>query len=147
MAKKFYTTPLDFSSIFTNGSLSIPTCTEKESIDRNIELLISTYPGEHRFNKNWGCRICEMDFINVNSLKNWEDEFKKHIKESITRFEKRLANLLIEIQIADVSHQDDTQKTVAIKKRLTVYINADLVSTGEKCGFRYIMYLGPLSTE
>lgn len=147
MDKEYYKTPLDFSAVFTGGALSIPTCTEVESIDRYIELLLSTYPGEHRFNRNWGCRIWEMDFVNVSSRKQWEDDFKGFIKEAITRFEKRLKNVSIEIHIAEVSHRDSEVKTVAIKKRVTVYVGANLVSTGGKCGFRYIIYLGPLSTE
>lgn len=147
MDKKYYKIPLDFSTVFTTGTLSIPTCGERDSIDQHIELLLSTYPGEHHFNKNWGCRIWEMDFVNVNSRKQWEDEFNGYIREAILRFEKRLTDLLIEIQIAEVSHQDDVLKTVAIKKKVTVYVNANLVSTGEKCSFRYIIYLGPLSTE
>lgn len=146
MDKKYYKIPLDFSPIFTDGTLSVSSCTEMESIDQHIELLLSTYSGEHRFNRNWGCRIWEMDFVNVSSRKQWEDEFKGYVLDSIEHFETRLKNILIEIQAAEVSHQDREVKTVAIKKRVTVYVNANLKSTGEKCGFRYIIYLGPLTT-
>lgn len=147
MNKHFYKIPLDFSSIFTNGTLSIPSCSEMESIDQYIDLLLSTYPGEHQFNKNWGCRIWEMDFVNVKSRKQWEDDFVRYAKEAIARFEKRLKDVAVEIHIAEVSHSSDEVKAVAIKKRVTIYVNAHLVSTGEKCGFRYIIYLGPLSTD
>lgn len=147
MDKKFFRVPLDFSSIFTSGTLAVETCSERDSIDQNIELLLSTYPGEHRFNKNWGCRIWEMDFVNVSVRKQWEDEFKGYIREAIEQFEKRLSGLVIEIQISEVSQHDEILNTTAIKKRVTVYVNANLVSTGEKCGFRYIIYLGPLSAE
>lgn len=147
MDKKYYRAPLDFSSIFTSGTLAVGTCSERESIDQNIELLLSTYPGEHRFNKNWGCRIWEMDFVNVNVRKQWEDEFKGHIRNSIEQFEKRLSSLAIEIHISEVSQHDEILNTTAIKKRVTVYVNGNLVSTREKCGFRYIIYLGPLSAE
>lgn len=147
MDSTYYKIPLDFSAIFTSGTLSIPFCTETESIDQYIELLLSTYPGEHQFNKNWGCRIWEMDFVNVSSRKNWEDDFKRYVRQAIERFEHRLKDVSIEIRIEEVSHQDSEVKTVAIKKRVTVYVGARLKSTGEKCGFRYIIYLGPLSTE
>lgn len=147
MKKTFYKLPIRFDSIFDETSGEMPMCTEKESIDQNIELLLTTCPGEHKFNKNWGCRIWNMDFELVYSRKEWEEQFTSYILYAVQMFEQRLKNVTVAIQILEVAREDSVMKTTAIKKKVMVYINGILLSTGAPCGFHYALYLGPLSTE
>lgn len=147
MNKTFYKLPIRFDSIFDDTSAEMPMCTEKESIDQNIELLLTTCPGEHKFNKNWGCRIWNMDFELVYSRKEWEEQFLAYILEAVLQFEKRLKDITASIQVMEVAREDSVMKTTAIKKKVVVYINGTLVSTEAPCGFNYALYLGPLTTE
>ena len=49
--KNNYKIPLDFSSFFDEKKGGLGKCTEVESIDAHIELLITTYQGECSFDK------------------------------------------------------------------------------------------------
>lgn len=143
----YYKLPLDFSSAFMEDGSEMQRCNEIESIDQYIELLLTTCPGEHKFDKQFGCRIWEMDFENVISRKEWESSFVTYISEAIRTFEKRLKDLNVNISVNDVVRKDHGLQTTAIKKEVIVMVESRLVSNNEPCTFRYALYLGPLSTE
>lgn len=147
MKSRFYKLPIKFDSVFHESAASMEVCSEIESIDQNIELLIKTCPGEHKFDKSFGCRIWEMDFERIVSRKKWEESFVSYISESISNFEKRLKEVAVNIDIMEVAREDHVMKTTAIKKRVEVNIRAVLVSSDEPCSFKYKLFLGPLSTE
>lgn len=147
MNQSFYKLPIKFDSIFDETGGEMAMCSEQESIDQNIELLITTCPGEHKFNKNWGCRIWDMDFELVYSRKEWENDFAAYILKAVQDFEQRITGVTTSIQVMEVAREDLAMNTTAIKKKVMVYVNGTMVSTGEPCGFKYALYLGPLSTE
>jgi phage baseplate assembly protein W len=147
MENQYYKLPIKFDSVFNEEGKKMVTCSEASSIDQYIELLLTTCPGEHKFNKNFGCRIWDMDFERVVSRKKWEDDFIAYISEAIQTFEKRLKDVSVSISIKDVARQDYALQTTAIKKEVIVYVASRLVSNNEPCKFHYALYLGPLSTE
>lgn len=147
MNSKYYSLPLNLSTVFRDDGEKMKMCSEVESIDQYIELILMTCPGEHKFNKEFGCRIWEMDFENVISRKEWLDAFTTHVTNAITGFEKRLYDVSAEISINDIARQDQITKTTAIKKEVKIYVTSRLISNGEPCKFYYALYLGPLSTE
>lgn len=130
-----------------SGDYNSISCSELESIDQYIDLIITTCPGEHKFDKNFGCRIWDMDFERVVSRKKWEEDFSTYIKEGVENFEPRLNNITVTLNIMEVTREDQVMKTTAIKKRVTVLIRGRLLSSGEYCVFKYNLFLGPLSTE
>jgi phage baseplate assembly protein W len=147
MQKQYYKLPIRFSSVFDEDGRRFAVCDELSSIDQYIELLLTTCPGEHKFDKSFGCGIWDMDFESVTSRQNWKDSFTAHILKAIQTFEKRLQDVSVEIEINDVARHDYTLQTTAIKQEVQIRVRAQSVSTGEPCGFRYVLYLGPLSTE
>jgi phage baseplate assembly protein W len=147
MAQGFYKLPIRFNTVSDETVVKISTCSELESIDQNIELIITTCPGEHKFNKNFGCRIWDMDFERVVSRKQWEESFTAYVLQAVQDFERRLKEVTVFLHVMDVTREDYVMKTTAIKKRVEVFVNGRLVSTNETCGFKYILYLGPLSME
>ena len=42
----YYKIPLQIENLFAEEASHFETCTEKESIDQNLELIFTTYPGE-----------------------------------------------------------------------------------------------------
>lgn len=144
---RYYKLPIRFDSVFNEETENMGTCSEVNSIDQYIELLLTTCPGEHKFNKNFGCRIWDMDFERVVSRSKWKDDFTICILEAVQLFEKRLKDVTVQINIKDVTREDYTLQTTAIKKEVMVYIDSHLVSNNEPCKFQYALYLGPLSTQ
>ena len=147
MDAQCYKIPIRFHSFFEENGKPMLTCNEVESIDQHIELLLTTCPGEHKFNKSFGCRIWDMDFERVVSRQKWEDDFTTYILEAVRTFEQRLADVTVAIQIMEVTQEDTQIKSTAIKKKVIVHIKGRLVSSNDYCSFRYKLYLGPLSTE
>ncbi|PXV63765.1 phage baseplate assembly protein W [Dysgonomonas alginatilytica] len=147
MKTQYYKLPIQFDFVFGDETSQMPKCSEKESIDQYIELLLTTCPGEHEFDHEWGCRIWDMDFENVTAKSDWEEKFKGHILSSVQRYEERIKDISLELTIDDVARIDYNLQTTAIKKQVLVRIIASLLSTGEKCCFNYALYLGPLSTQ
>lgn len=134
-------------SVVIDGAQSMESCSQIESIDSYLELLITTCPGEHKFDKNFGCRIWDMDFENVVSRKEWVDQFKAHVQDSVERYEKRLANITVYVDVMEVTQEDRLAKTTSIKKKVAVKITGTEVTTNMSCAFKYALYLGPLSVE
>lgn len=143
----YYKLPIKFDSVFDEDGKGMETCSEISSIDQYIELLLTTCPGEHKFDKTFGCRIWDMDFERVVSRKKWIDDFTAYVLEAVSAFEKRLKDVSVSISIRDVTREDYTLQTTAIKKEVMVYIDSRLVSNNEPCKFKYALYLGPLSTQ
>jgi phage baseplate assembly protein W len=141
----YYKLPLDFSSVFIEDGKKMKICNEVESIDQYIELLLTTCPGEHRFNKQFGCRIWNLDFESVVSRKEWEGSFVDYVSEAVLTFEKRLKDVKVSISVNDVARKDYGLQTTAIKKEVIIMIESRLISNDEPCKFRYVLYLGPLS--
>lgn len=110
-------------------------------------MLIDTAPGEHAFDKDFGCEIFYLDFESIISHTRWEGQFSDYITQAITRYEKRLTNVNVRVIIDDTTRQDNVFEASTIKKRVQVYVYGNLVHTGEKRCFYYVIYLGPISTR
>lgn len=149
METKFCKLPLDFEALLNEdvGNNRLASCNEIDSIDQFIELLISTAPGEHAFDKEFGCEIFYLDFESIVSHTRWEGQFSEYITKAITRYEKRLTNVYVRVSIDDATLQDSVSGVSTIKKRVQVYVYGTLVHTGEKRCFYYVIYLGPISTR
>lgn len=57
--KTFCKLPLNIKDLLSEDvkHSRLQTCSEKESIDQFLNLLISTSPGEHDYDKEFGCKI------------------------------------------------------------------------------------------
>ena len=149
METKFCKLPLDFGALLSEDveNSRLASCTEIESIDQFIEMLIDTAPGEHAFDKDFGCEIFYLDFESIISHTRWEGQFSDYITQAITRYEKRLTNVNVRVIIDDTTRQDNVFEASTIKKRVQGYVYGNLVHTGEKRCFYYVIYLGPISTR
>lgn len=147
MIDKYYSIPLKLASISEGESEPLEMCSEQSSIDSFLELLLTTYPGEHKFDNKWGCRIWDLDFEIITSKNKWESRCTDFVTQMVIDYEPRLKNIDVTVRIGDVTRTDGVFNTPIIKKKVSIYINATMRSTGEKCCFYYKLYLGPISSE
>lgn len=119
METKFCKLPLDFGALLSEDveNSRLASCTEIESIDQFIEMLIDTAPGEHAFDKDFGCEIFYLDFESIISHTRWEGQFSDYITQAITRYEKRLTNVNVRVIIDDTTRQDNVFEASTIKTR------------------------------
>lgn len=147
MTNKYYKTPLKLKAFFEDNNTQLAHCSLLESIDQNIELILTTCPGEHGFNADFGCKIWDMDFERVLSRSKWEESFTAHIEEAVKENEKRLTNVKVKIIMKDVQWEDGISQTTSIRKKVDVIILGNIEESGQNCGFKYSLFMGPLSSD
>ncbi|MDR0794736.1 MAG: GPW/gp25 family protein [Tannerella sp.] len=142
---EFYKTPLLFTRLFESGDLS--RCDEPQSIDKNLELIITTCPGEHKYDPGFGCDIWFLDFENVISVKRWENEFMSFISKAVRKYEPRICERKTTVHFFDVKNQHELSGAISIRKRVDIKIDATIISSGKQCRFSYSLYLGPITSN
>lgn len=138
--------PLLFPRLFASGK-DLSRCDENESIDRNLELILTTCPGEHKYDPGFGCDIWDLDFENVVSVQRWEGEFVRCISAAIQKYEPRISRVDPSVHFLDIKNQHEFSGIVSIRKRADIRIDAVITGSGKKCCFYYSLYLGPLSSD
>lgn len=142
-----YTFPADFSRLFETDISNLANQNEKDSIRQNLELIISTSPGEHKYNPKYGCRIWNLDFERVESRSFWEGQFFQFISEAVNEFEPRLYDYQVTVNFSDTKREEIIMKAVFIKTKVNIRIDAKMINTGEKFKFTYSLFLGPLNPD
>lgn len=147
MKKGYYKLPLDIGKFFSESGGNLERCTELESIDQHLGLLLVTHRGEHGFNQQYGTKLWELDFENIVSRSAWEDRFVGYIRQAVTQHEKRIRDVEVKIDVRDMVREEVSMKGYSVRKRVDIIILATVISTGQRHGFKHIIYLGPLSKD
>lgn len=143
MSSSFYKYPLSLARVFENQDLT--RCDLGESISQNIQLIITSSHGEHRYNEQFGCKIWDMDFELVMSQRIWEEKLRQSLLAGIIEFEKRIEKVDIDVQISEVENFQPIHKYIAIKRKVDIIVRAIIVETGEKYNFHTDLYLSPVA--
>lgn len=140
---QFLKLPLKFKSFFNDGR--IDRCTIKESIARNLHLLITTMQGENLQNDYYGSKFWDDDYDIHLSSDDRKEKIKNSIKEQIDKFELRLEQVEIEANIkqSEVFRQQGSQ----LRYRLELIVRGLLVRTKEPFVFKTGFFLGPLMLD
>jgi len=140
---QFLKLPLKFKSFFADGR--IDRCTIKESVARNLHLLITTMQGENLQNDNYGSKFWDDDYDIHLSSDDRKEKIKSAIKDQIARFELRLEQVDIDVNIkqSEVYRQQGAQ----LRYRLEIIIRGLLVRTKEPFVFKTGFFIGPLMLD
>jgi phage baseplate assembly protein W len=142
-----YKLPIDFSRLFESDIRNLTTQNEKDSIRQNLELILTTSPGEHKFNPQFGCKIWNLDFERVESRGIWEENFIKFILDAVKQYETRICDVEVSVVFADAKREDLLMKAVFIKTKANIRIKSRLKEGGERFSFSYSLFLGPLNPD
>ena len=143
MSLDYYKYPVEISRIFQNRDLK--KCDIGESISQNLQLIIVSHNGEHRYNPTFGCEIWDMDFDLIMSLRLWEEKLRLSLQNAISENERRIENADIDVKITEVEKKFNGNEFVSIKRRVDVYVKAIIVETGETYRFHTDLFLSPVS--
>ena len=147
MSMMNYKLPIDYSRLFESDIRNLTTQPVKDAIRQNIELILTTSPGEHKFNPQFGCKIWNLDFERAESKGVWEDQFQQFISEAVNLYEPRIHDVEVYVGFSDAKREDATMKAVFIKTKANIVINARLNDTDEKVSYSYSLFLGPLNPD
>jgi len=142
-----YKSPIDFSRLFESDVRNLSIQNEKDSIKQNLELVISTNPGEHKYNPQYGCKIWNLDFERVESKSLWEELFVKAIAEAVNLYEPRIHDVEVHVNFVDTKREEVSTKATFIKTKANIRINAKLINTDERFSFVFSLFLGPLNPD
>ena len=143
MDKEFYKYPVNFSRLIQNDNLE--KCSLGESISQNLQLIIISHHGEHRYNPSLGCEIWDMDFDLIMSLKVWEEKLRRSLETAIYRNEIRIEKTDIEVKVSEIEKKTASDKYTVIKRKVDIFIKAKITETGEAYHFHTDLYLSPVS--
>ena len=143
MLNPLYSKPIRFSHI--NNSQDLDKQDLGASISQYIELIIFTRFGEHRYNPEFGCEIWDMDFELIMSETIWEEKLRQSLLRSISKFENRIYDIDIGVNITEINKFYPLRNVSEIKKKVDITIKGKLNKTGETYLFKTALFLSPLS--
>ncbi|MET4080724.1 phage baseplate assembly protein W [Pedobacter sp. UYP30] len=143
MANPLYKKPLQIKRLMQGADLEHQDL--GISISQFIELIIFTRYGEHRYLRDFGCEIWDLDFELIVSESMWEEKLRQSLLRSIKKFEKRIYNVSVDINISEVNKFYPMKNLSEIKKKVEIAINATIHQTGESYFFSTSLFLSPLS--
>lgn len=141
--KKFLTQPLNFTAL--NEGAEHSSCNIHQSIAQRIHLILVTNFGEFRSDPDFGCAIWEHDFENMPNLNLWKDKMIKNVKEILEKYEKRLANHQVNIEVSQEEFSHGEQVVIKkIKRRIDITMKANIKKTNEAFQFQETLYISPV---
>lgn len=143
--EKYYKYPLDFKRFFENEKFD--RCSLGESISQNIQLVIVSHYGQHRYNKSLGSNICELDFDLIMNIRKWEEKFRSSLLRALYDNEKNISEIDLIVSVSEIEKESFWVKFLCVKRRVDIEINALLVKTGEKYQFTSYLFLSPISSN
>ncbi|HEX4849774.1 MAG TPA: GPW/gp25 family protein [Puia sp.] len=143
MQQGYYKLPLRLDQIIQKKKHA--TCSLNHSIAQHLHLIISTYPGEAAYSDEFGCSVWNEEF-NIQLNLRWKENVCESLKQSVTRFEKRL--LLQEVKAVMQEHSEYLQRgNLRIRKCLHIEIKGIVKKTNEQFNFRDTIFISPLSQK
>lgn len=124
-----------------------PMCSLTESIAQHLHLLITTYYGECKFDENFGSPIWEADFENITSINVWRSKTGKELEEVIKRYEKRLTDPKVNINLFQEEFMDEAVSSRVMKRKVELKVSARIEATNEQFEFDTIFFISPISFD
>ncbi len=140
-----YKMPLQLARVMAGGELA--TCSQVESITKNLELILTTRFGEHRSDPSFGCEIWELDFELIVSARLWEEKLRQSLLKSVITHEHRLSDTAVTVTVSDMEKFNVFKQFTEIKKKVDIHVTGIIHKTGESFSFNTNMFLSPLSLD
>lgn len=119
-----------------------PRISLKDSVSRVIHLITITHFGEYKPDESLGCEIWDFDFDNITNYQLFKEQIKKSFLRTFEKYEPRLSQIKIDIQIQQVEIRVKNRRT---KSQITLKVDGVLTKTNEPYSFTENFFIGPLS--
>jgi predicted component of type VI protein secretion system len=135
--------PLRFEQFFEKNKLD--TCSLKESISRNLHLLITTALGENKQDLKYGAQFWEHDYDIHLSNDNRREIVINSLKRQIAAYEKRLINFSVDVNVKQAEYHMEAGKQ--LRRRIEIIVSGALIRSNEPFKFQTGFFIGPLSFD
>ena len=135
--------PLRFEQFFEKKKLD--TCSLKESIARNLHLLVTTPTGEIKQDLQYGSQFWEHDYDIHMANDARREAVISSIKKQVLNYEKRLTNFTVEVNVKQSEYNNGANKQ--LRRRVEIIINGFIARSNEPFRFQTGFFIGPLSFD
>ncbi len=135
--------PIRFEQFFQKQRLD--TCNIKESVLRNLHLLITTGLGENKQDNRYGARYWEHDYDVHMTNDERREEVISSIRNLVSNYEKRLRNVSVEVNVKQAEYLGGNSRQV--RRRIEIIISGYTERTNEPVRFQTGFFIGPLSFD
>ncbi len=139
----YYDFPLDAKKLIQNKNIA--KCDIKQSIANHLHLIMTTHFGECHFDKAYGCALWKVDFNNLANDSKLMTLLDESLFTSLKKYEPRLGNLEIVVEIEQKDLSTGLITSAQIKKHVIITIAAIVKKTNEHIEFEERFYIAPLS--
>lgn len=132
--------PIKFDQFFQKKKLD--RCSLKDSIARNIHLLITTHLEENNQDFNYGAQFWDFDYdIHMTNATRREVVISS-LKTQLVKYEKRLTKPVVEANIIQKEYR--LSQSLQLKRRIEITVKGFLVRSNEPFLFKTSFFIGPL---
>ena len=142
---QYYSLPLDFQAITKKKDIKV--CNFYRSIAQNIFIILTTKYGECRFYSDFGSEVWEWDFQHIPNENTWIAQMTNLITKTIVKYETRLYDIKVEMNIKQEEIMDTAKVAFRIKRKMEVVVTGIVKETREPFNFRQSLFLSPISFD
>lgn len=141
----YYSVPLEPSRLFSGRGFEQAEL--KESIAKNIHLVLVTDYGEFSFDDDYGCDIWERDFDTLPNTGIWTKAMAERLQATLETYETRLKDFIVKADVDQVETSFGEEKGASrqMRRQLTVVIEATMKQTDERFFFRDKIMISPFA--
>lgn len=132
--------PIKFDQFFQKKKLD--RCTLKDSIARNIHLLITTHLEENNQDFNYGAQFWDHDYdIHMTNAVRREMVVTS-LKAQLLKYEKRLLKPMVDVNVIQKEYR--LAQNLQLKRRVEITVRGFLLRSNEPFLFKTSFFIGPL---
>lgn len=141
--KDYLKLPLRFESIFQRSTLAV--CSLKDSISRNLHLLITTSIEENKQNLDYGSSFWDNDYDIHLTNDSRKQIILDNVKKQINLFEKRIINVVVDVSVKQAVFNGNINPE--LKRRIEITVKGNLARSNESYIFQTGFFIGPLTFD
>lgn len=132
--------PLKFEQFFQKKKLD--RCSLKDSIARNIHLLITTQLEENNQDFTYGSQFWDHDYdIHMTNAIRREIVMTS-LKKQLQKYEKRLLKPIVEVTVVQKEYK--LGNNLQLRRRIEIVVKGNLLRTNEPYRFQTSFFIGPM---
>jgi len=141
---KYIKLPLDLYSMAKGAPNK--TCSLEESIAQYLMMQITCRYGEVVGKQDFGSAIWELEFNQLVKIYEWEETVRKSLEDTIRKYEKRIINLDVNVDLSEVDTDISLSKGFSeIRRQAIISVSGNLKHSGVKFNFNTTLFVSPLS--
>lgn len=141
LSMEYLKLPLDLSAAL-GGQLE--RCSYEESIAQNIMMMIVSKYGEAESKDDYGSVIWNLEYNQTVFNQDWEENVKKSLEKTIVKYEHRLKNIEVNVELTEVE-EEIRNKYPNARRRVRIGVRGLLILNDNPFYFNTYLYISPLS--